>query len=225
MKNPVLERLNDSISFGERAYQALQRAIVSGKFRPGAPLPLDSIASQFEISVTPVREALNRLERDGLVVKVPYQGWLVRQFDEQEVRNLYEVRIGLERFTVRLACGRITPEEVRWLEQHQLKGESDLLSGDMDSYWAYNRDLHGAILRAAKNSELSSAMAPVSLKAQMLTAATIRMAGRPPRAIREHRELIELIAAGRIPEAEDLIDRHLSSALNDILRVGIKSLE
>ncbi len=224
MKTRTLERLNDSASFGERAYQALLRAIVSGRFELGAQLPLESIASQFEISVTPVREALNRLEKDGLVLKVPYQGWLVRSFNEQEIRSLYEARIGLERFAVRLACARITAEEVLWLEQHQLQGEADIRSADMDSYWAYNRDLHGAILRAARNPELSSLVETLSLKVQMLTAATIRMAGRPSRAVREHRELIVLVAARRTAEAEELIDRHLSSALEDILRAGAKSV-
>ncbi len=224
MKAPILERLNDSVQLGDRAYQALLRAIASGRIELGAPLRLDSIAQQFDISVTPVREALNRLERDGLVVKVPYQGWLVREFTEAEVRDLYEARIGLERFTVRLACGRITEDEIGWLEDHQLKGEADLMSGDMEAYWAYNRDLHAAILRAARNSELSGLMGKLWLKVQMLTAATIRMAGRPSRAVREHRELITLIAQKRAPEAEDLIEMHLSSALGDIIKVGVRSL-
>ncbi|MGE5569650.1 MAG: GntR family transcriptional regulator [Rhodospirillales bacterium] len=225
LKSRTLEPLNDSVPFGERAYQALLRAIVSGRLQLGAPLPLESIASQFEISVTPVREALNRLEKDGVVLKVPYQGWQVRSFNDQEIRDLYEARIGLERFAVRLACARITAEEISWLEQHQLKGEGDLRSGDMDSYWAYNRDLHGAILRAAKNQELSSLMATLSLKIQMLTAATIRVAGRPSRAVREHRELIELVSAHRAADAEELIERHLSSALEDILRARLQPTE
>jgi DNA-binding GntR family transcriptional regulator len=172
-----------------------------------------------------VREALNRLQRDGLVIKVPHRGWLVREFSEQEVRDLYELRIALERFTVRLASERITPPEIQWLEEHQLRGEADILSGDMDDYWAYNRDLHGAILRAARNSELSALMAQLSMKVQMLTAATIRMAGRPSRAVREHRDIISLIAERRAPEAEDVIQRHLASALEDILRAGVKSLK
>ncbi len=225
MSGPIFERLSDSVQLGERAYQALLRNIVSGRIELGAQLPLDSIAEQFEISVTPVREALNRLERDGVVVKVPHRGWLVRGFTEQEVRDLYELRIGLERFTVRLACERITPPEIRWLEEHQLRGEADIVSGDMDAYWAYNRDLHGTILRAARNSELSALMGQLSMKVQMLTAATIRMAGRPSRAVREHRELIRLIAERRTAEAEDLIQRHLASALEDILRAGVKSLK
>ncbi len=225
MKTTIFEPLTESLQLGDRAYNALLRAIVSGQIELGAQLPLDSIAAQFDISVTPVREALNRLERDRIVVKVPHRGWLVREFSEQEVREIYELRIGLERFTVGMACNRITAPELRWLEEHQLRGEADILSGDMDDYWAYNRDLHGAILRAAHNSELSTLMGQLSMKAQMLTAATIRMAGRPPRAVREHRELIRLIGEHKPAEAQELIERHLASALEDILRVGIKSMK
>ena len=86
---------------GHRAYDALLARIVSGEIAFGAPLRVDAIARQLAISTTPVREALSRLEKDALVEKVPYQGWFVRTFEDEEVRELYELRAGMECFGVR----------------------------------------------------------------------------------------------------------------------------
>ena len=102
----------ETLQLGARVYQALLNSIVSGQIEPGAPLRPDAIARQLEVSTTPVREAMHRLEGDGLAIKVPYQGWFVREYTEQQVRELYELRAALECFSVRLACQRITDEEV-----------------------------------------------------------------------------------------------------------------
>jgi DNA-binding GntR family transcriptional regulator len=216
--SPVLEPLSDKPQLGTRVYQALANGIVSGQIEPGAPLRPDVIARQLEVSTTPVREAMHRLEGDGLAIKVPYQGWFVREHSEQQVRELYELRAALECFSVRLACGRITSEEMAWLRQHQATGEAALAAGDMDAYRIYNRDLHAAIMKAARNSYLFSMMGQLRLQSEMLMARTIRIIGRPVRAIEEHHELIELIDRRDGRAAEQLMEHHILSALEDIVR-------
>ena len=219
---PALEPLSETL-LGARAYRALWKDIVRGRIDFGAQLRPDAIAEQLDISVTPVREALHRMERDGLIVKLPYRGWFVREFTEQEVRELYEMRAALESFSVGRACDRITAEELAWLRDHQGVGEAALRAGDMEAYRIYNRDLHAAITEAARNAYLSSAMAQLTLQSQMLMAKTIRLVGRPSRAIEEHREVIDLIAARKKLEAQALIERHILSALEDILRFGLSA--
>jgi DNA-binding GntR family transcriptional regulator len=220
VREPALEPLSETL-LGARAYRALWNDIVLGRIEFGAQLRPDTIAGQLDISTTPVREALHRMEGDGLIVKLPYRGWFVREFSEQEVRELYEMRAALESFSVGRACERITEEELAWLRGHQSVGEAALKSGDIEGYRIYNRDLHAAIMEAARNSYLSSAMGQLTLQSQMLMAKTIRLAGRPSRAIEEHRELIELIADRKDKAAQALMERHILSALDDILRFGI----
>jgi DNA-binding GntR family transcriptional regulator len=214
----VLEPLHETLQLGMQVYQALLNSIVSGQMDFGEPLRPDAIARQLEVSTTPVREAMHRLESDGLAIKQPYQGWFVREFTEQQIRELYELRAALECVSVRLACQRITPEEVAWLREHQGSGERALAAGDMDAYRVYNRDLHAAILRAAKNSYLSSTMGQLRLQSEMLIARTIRISGRPSRAVEEHHRLIELIAQPDCKAAESLMEHHILSALEDIVR-------
>jgi DNA-binding GntR family transcriptional regulator len=206
---------------GARAYRSLWNGIVSGRIESGTQLRPDAIAEELDISTTPVREALHRMEADGLIVKLPYRGWFVREFRAQEVRELYEMRAALESFSVKLACQRISDDELTWLRQHQATGEAALKSGDMDAYRVYNSDLHAAILDAARNSYLSSAMGQLNLQSQVLMTRTIRLAGRPSRAIEEHRELIELIAQRNDEAAQELMERHILSALADILRFAV----
>jgi DNA-binding GntR family transcriptional regulator len=216
-----LEPLTETLQLGARAYRALANGIVGGQIEPGTQLRPDTIAEQLEISSTPVREALHRLEGDGLLVKLPYQGWFVREFSEPEVRQLYEMRAAMECFSVRLACQRMTAEELEWLREQQSVGKQALADDDMEAYRVYNRDLHGAIIKAARNSYLSSMMGQLSLQSQMLMGRTIRLVGRPSRAIEEHQELIELIATREADPAERLMERHILSALEDIIRFAI----
>ena len=221
-KNPqaqTLEPLAEAPQLGARVYQALVNSIVSGQIAPGAPLRPDAIARQLDVSTTPVREAMHRLEGEGLAIKVPYQGWFVRAYTEQQVRELYELRAALECFAVRLACGRITADEIAWLWQHQASGEAALAAGDMDAYRIYNRDLHNAILKAARNSYLFNMMGQLRLQSEMLMARTIRIIGRPIRAIEEHHRLIELVQKPDTKGAEHLMERHILSALEDIVRL------
>ncbi len=220
VKEPILEPLSETL-LGARAYRAVWTGIVGGRIEPGAQLRPDAIAEQLDISTTPVREALHRMEGDGLVVKLPYRGWFVREFTEREVRELYEMRAALECFSVRRACERITAEELTWLREHQAVGEAALRAKDMDAYRIYNRDLHTAIMQAARNAYLSSAMGQLNLQSQVLMARTIRLAGRPSRAIEEHRELIDLIARRQDKAAQRVMERHILSALEDIVRFGL----
>jgi DNA-binding GntR family transcriptional regulator len=212
-----LEPLTETLQLGTRAYHALVNGIVGGQIEPGTQLRPDVIAEQLEISVTPVREALHRLEGDGLVVKLPYHGWFVREFTEHEVRELYALRAVLEGFGASLACQNAGEDQFAELRAFQSIGEEALRTSDMDAYRLYNRDLHAAIIKAAGNSYLSSMMAQLSLQSQMLMGRTIRLVGRPSRAIEEHQELVELIAARKATEAADLMRHHILSALEDIV--------
>ena len=166
---------------------------------------------------------MHRIEGDGLAIRLPHQGWFVRGLTEQQIRELDEVRAALECFSVRLACRRITAEEIGWLHQHQVTGEDALASNAMDDYRIYNWDLHAAIMRAARNSYLFAMMGQLRHQSEMLTAATIRIIGRPLRAMEEHRRLIELIEKRDSKAAEPLMEYHILSALEDIVRYGAGS--
>lgn len=215
--NDLLEPLPKRLQLGIRVYQILVNSIVDCSVVSGTQLRPEAIARQLNVSTTPVREALHRLEKDGLTVKVPYQGWFVRKFTEGQIRELYALRVALERLSVRLACQNLSPEDGKWFRKHQATGDAALRANDMQAYRLYNRDFHLAILRIANNSYLTAAMDQVALQSEMLAIKTIHIVGRPLRALEEHRELLELMMGQQVEKAETLIDSHIMGALQDIM--------
>jgi DNA-binding GntR family transcriptional regulator len=97
-------------------------------------------------------------------------------------------------------------------------GEAALAVGDTEAYRIYNQDLHAAILKAAKNSYLSSVMGQLRLQNEMLMIKTSRIAGRSVRAFEEHGRVIELIAHRQVQAAEQLMQTHILDALKDLIR-------
>ena len=213
-----LNRLQEAPQLGTRVYQALLESILGGQIEAGAPLRPDVIARQLEVSTTPVREAMQRLESDGLSIKLPNRGWFVREFTPQQIRDLYECRASLECLGVGLACARMTANDLESLRQLQTTGEKSLAAHDMEAYRAYNQNFHGAILGAARNSYLSSIMAQLRLQSELLMIKTMRIVGRPLRAIEEHARMIDLLAARDTAPAQDLMNAHILGALEDLLR-------
>lgn len=101
-----------AITNAERAYRHLRRKLLSGNFPPGSRLLYGPIGKEIGISATPVREAAGQLAKEGLVNLVPQMGAIVRQLDEHELREIYEVRLAIEPFAASLAAERATAEQV-----------------------------------------------------------------------------------------------------------------
>jgi len=220
-----LKPLHENMQLGVRVYNLLKEQIVTGRITQGSPMRPDTIAKQLNVSTTPVREAIQRLELDGLTVKFPYQGWFVRVYNEPQIRELYEFRTTLERMGIRLACQNVTKADVKWLLENQVVGRSAIKAHDLEQYNIYNRDFHSAILRIAKNSYLISAMDQVTHQCEMFAVKSEQIEGRPPRAVEEHEELIKLLEAGKQKQAEELMQSHILSALEDILRINFIASE
>ena len=100
----------DTGALVDRIYRSLREAILAGAHPPGARLKLSALAGDLGVSTTPVREAISRLEKVGLVEVVPYVGPQVRAVTPTEAADLYDVRMALEGLAARLAAERATPE-------------------------------------------------------------------------------------------------------------------
>src|SRR3954447_1696544 len=96
-------------TMAEYALQELREAIILGELAPGTPLRLDELARQLDMSISPIREAVRRLEALGLAKHVPHQGAKVLPFDPDELRDLFAIRLALESLAVRQAGARLAP--------------------------------------------------------------------------------------------------------------------
>lgn len=105
-------------NLSDQAYDELVRRIVSGTFPAGRMLQEEKLSSEFGISRTPVREALQRLSAEGLVEQLPRRGYRVSLPDEEALKELYECRTGLELMALNLALGEIPEQEIFALEKN-----------------------------------------------------------------------------------------------------------
>jgi len=215
---PALQPLGQVAQLGSRVYDSLVSSIVSGQMEFGAPLRLNVIASMLAVSNTPVRDALARLEANGLAVKIPNYGWFVRDFTEDEIRDMHEVRGSIESLSVRLACERMTEEELRDLHAQQKIGRAAVQADDADGYLVYNREFHAIIMRAARNSYLAIIIGQFGPQSEMLTSRSTKVAGRMHRAYEEHCNIVDCLSRRDADGAEKGMKAHIFNALCEFLK-------
>jgi DNA-binding GntR family transcriptional regulator len=141
----------------ERIYNTLRRAIVLNELKPGERLNLDELATKCDTSVTPVREALQMLTQEGLVVNKPHAGFYVAKVTLKQLRDLLELREILEVASVERAATRITDEQLAALERVHAGyvGDDD---ASQERYLDENRRFHYTIAQASGNRELAKAL-------------------------------------------------------------------
>src|SRR3954452_11438056 len=104
---PAADRPMQRRTMAEYALEELREAIILGELPAGTPLKLDELAKSLDMSISPIREAVRRLEALGLAEHIPHQGARVLDFDPDDLRDLFEVRLALESLAVRRAAERL----------------------------------------------------------------------------------------------------------------------
>src|SRR5659263_539446 len=114
--NPSSKSKKHGISAREKTYDYLKANILSGHFIPGERLAEEHLAEELGVSRTPVREALHKLEQEGLIEPLESRGFCIPRDSSEEIEDLFELRTVLEGYTLKIICGRITEEQIATLE-------------------------------------------------------------------------------------------------------------
>lgn len=154
----ILEPREEPGSLTERAYRELEELIVTLQLEPGEVLSEAALAKRLQIGRTPIREALQRLAREGLVVILPRRGILVSEIDVRRQLKLLEVRRELERLMARSAAGRVGEAERAAFHEIAVGMEQAARENDDMTFMRYDRMLNQAISKAARNEFASKAM-------------------------------------------------------------------
>ena len=109
--------MNEYLPLRDVVFNTLRQAILRGELKPGERLMEIQLANKLGVSRTPIREAIRKLELEGLVLMIPRKGAEVAEITEKSLRDVLEVRRALEELAVQLACEKITKEEIRELER------------------------------------------------------------------------------------------------------------
>lgn len=205
-------------SFSDQAERALRDQILRGAFAPGSRLNEVEISADLGVSRGPVREAMQRLARDGLVVLQPHRGAFVRRLTLAEVSNLFEVRITLESKVAALAAERLTPAQqakIEELRDGMAAADEDV---DPDAQFRGTHDIHALLAEASDNEALAAHVATVNRELLLLRTQSGQTPNRAHAAIDEHAELIAAVLSRDPQAAAAAMEEHLTKALNHALR-------
>ena len=206
----------------DSAYEILRERVVSKELAPDQRLDLHSIEQQLGISRTPLKEALVRLEIDGLVRIVPRSGTFVTNPDRQDIMESFDVRRVLEVHAVSLAAERASAEELQVLqdivdELGQLV-QAPNRTAIYPRYLKLDRDLHGRIVTLAGNRRLRLSHSRENLHAQMARIRYRRAERELETAQHEHERIMDALMARDAEAAKAAMDAHLQRAARSLLR-------
>lgn len=202
---------------GDNVYDRLCEDIRSGLLAPGSRLRETEIAARLAVSRTPVREAIRRLETEGLVDHLPRSGAVVRSLDYPELMELYEMRTVLEGTAARLAARAASPVELDELQA--INDEMRAADGQPDLLFRLNRQFHRRMLDAARNRFLLRSMASVENTLLILGSSAMGIPDRAKEAVTEHAEVLAALMARDGAQAEAAMRRHMEHAQSARLRI------
>ena len=204
-------------SRGEIAYTRLKASIRAGELKPGQRIRENEMASKLDMSRTPVREALRRLEADGLLTFAPYRGMVISELDHQAVMELYQMREVLEGTAAGLAARHASEAEIGILQD--LVAADKGSAADPKEVSTHNRQFHGAVYRAAHNRYLLKTLNVLGDAMALLGMTTMSLTGRSDTAREEHAAIVAAISAHDPATAESAARKHIREAQRSRLRL------
>jgi DNA-binding GntR family transcriptional regulator len=202
----------------DAAAQTLRTAILNGRIADGARLRQTDVADQLGISRTPVREALVRLQQEGLVELLPGGGVCVKVLNLDEAVELYDVREVLDGLAARLAAGRIDAAGRGRLERALGRQALCVERDDAGPWFAAHVAFHEEIVRAARHRQLARLSTVVRLSIRRFHPLLLRTEHRLEHAYAEHRALYDAIRTHDADGAERLARAHIANAKEIVLK-------
>lgn len=208
MSAPDLEALPR----GEHAYRRIREAIQAGELKPGERLREMELAESIGLSRTPVREALARLESEGLVTHDATRGIMVAELDYSMVTELYFMREVLEGTAARLTARHASEVEISILEDLCRQYEAASQSGDDVALAASNRRFHDTLYRCSHNRYLVNMLTVLHDALSLLGSTTLRSKERAAETLKEHAAVVAAVKSRDPDAAENALRAHIRAA-------------
>jgi DNA-binding GntR family transcriptional regulator len=188
-------------TMAEYALAELREAIILGELKAGTPLRLDDLARSLGMSISPIREAVRQLEALGLAKHVPHQGAKVIDFDPDDLRDLFAVRLSLESIAVRRAAEAFTPELEEVARRHLDRLDEVRSTGDVREAMRAHTDFHFTLYDASGSGWLTSLIRPAWDRSERFRPALLSPGGELQERHRELDERLLTACVERDPEA------------------------
>lgn len=205
---PVISR---GSTVTEQVYELLRSRITSGLYPGGTHLVERQLAAELQVSKTPVRESLTRLEKEGLVECEPGRGMRVRSLEPAEVLDMLELREVLEGFAAEKAAGLVSAKELADLESI-IDSSEHLELTDVGTYKKLDEAFHRALWRASRNRRVQDLMTLLLDQIRMVMTTTMGLPGRRIDSPIEHRRILTALKAGDSDAAGTHARAHIRNA-------------
>lgn len=213
---------SDGLPSSERVYRRLREMILDGELPPQTRLVEIQLAEQFEVSRTPVREALKRLAAEQLVLSDAVRGLIVHAPEPHEIEDVYRVRDALDALAVRLAAVRITPDEVQHLRLVLDSMAAAIAEQRTDLVVNANIAFHDVIYRAAGSSTLWRLARELSDFVRRFSSGAFSSPERSSAVLREHEAILDALERHDQDAAAAASSQHLRTASDYLVKLHLR---
>ena len=214
-----LSPLTADHSRSDRVYLRLKEAITSVALRPRSSLGEAEVARQLGVSTTPVREALQRLGQEGLVVLSRYRGATVADITATDVREIYELREAFEPMAARLAVPVLTEADLEEMRAAIDRAALAITRGEWRELSQWNRTFHGALIRRCPNSRLRRVLETLQDQNRIIALLTWEGRGYDTQEHEEHTAILEAAAGRQSDLAAERLGQHIARFGRDVVRI------
>ena len=211
-KNSLSLQTDEFLPLRDEVFNTLRERILKGVYKPGERLMEIHLADQLGVSRTPIREAIRMLELEGLVKMVPRKGAQVAKISKEDLQDVLEVRKALDTLSVKLACERITEDEIKLLNNAEREFEKALASKDVREIAEADVAFHDVIHSATKNGRLKSMISNLAERIYRYRFEYIKQQSDGGKALMlEHREIMRCIESRDVESAVKATEIHIDN--------------
>ena len=197
----------------------LRTMLVEGRIAPGAKLIERELCELLGVSRTPLREAIKLLAAEGLVDLLPNRGAVAVKLTDADVEQAFEVLADLEGLSGELAAQRITEAELAEIRALHFEMRACHARSDLSGYYRLNARIHAAINAAARNPVLTQTYRSINARVQALRFRTNQDAAKWQRAVQQHDDIVQALAARDAPRLRRLLVEHLQDKRDVVLQL------
>ena len=204
-------KMNEYLPLRDVVFNTLRQAILRGELAPGERLMEIQLAERLGVSRTPIREAIRKLELEGLVLMIPRKGAEVARISEKSLRDVLEVRRSLEELATELACQRMDEEQISELEQARDAFAAAVASGDILEMAECDEKFHDVIFYGTGNSRLVQILNNLREQMYRYRLEYIKDEDKRQILLLEHENIVKAIRARHVAEAREAMREHIDN--------------
>ena len=196
----------------------LREAVIKGILAPGERLNETKLMRELALSRSPVREAIRILEAEGLVTIEPHRGAYIRPLSDQDLEEIFDVRLMIETHGIRRAAHRLTPHAIAPLRDAVAEARSALVAQDFGPWHQASLRFHDGLVALAVNGHLARLHAELKVSLRRYQISLIGLPGLPERSQAEHEGILDALEQGKVEQGIDLVVEHITNLKDALLK-------